>query len=62
MHSAAAPVALHGLGHVLSPSLEVASGLLLRPAMDRHLAFERTIWQPLAVLATKPSRPLGRRP
>jgi hypothetical protein len=45
-----------------SPCLEVAAGLLLRSAIDRHLAPERTIWQPLAALATKPSRPLGRRP
>jgi hypothetical protein len=34
-HSAAAPVALHGLEP--SPCLEVASRLLLRPAMDGHL-------------------------
>jgi hypothetical protein len=37
-HSAAAPVALHGLGRSPSPCLEVASGLLLRPAIRGHLA------------------------
>jgi hypothetical protein len=63
MHSAAAPAALHGLGLKPSPCLEAAFGLLLRPAMDRHLAHWRAPSdRPLAVLATKPTRPRGRRP
>ena len=55
MHSAAAPAALHALSLMASRCLEVASGLLLRPAMDRHLLRFRAP-------SGSPSRPSRRSP